>query len=91
LCDSVFRDATARHPACGQTDHTPECNAHAIRGRRGAGYRPRHAACWHDAYLRKYALWVPADCVASERDANRRTALAYMARTLKAEFHPVDR
>ncbi|HXR57210.1 MAG TPA: isochorismatase family cysteine hydrolase [Casimicrobiaceae bacterium] len=38
----------------------------------------------HDAYLRKYALWIPADCVASEKDAWRRDALAYMARVLKA-------
>jgi nicotinamidase-related amidase len=42
----------------------------------------------HDAYLRKYALWIPADCVASEKDAWRRDALAYMARVLKARIHP---
>jgi nicotinamidase-related amidase len=39
----------------------------------------------HDAYLRKYDLWVPGNCVASERDADRRAALAHMARTLKAD------
>jgi nicotinamidase-related amidase len=39
----------------------------------------------HDAYLRKYALWVPADCVASERDRYRRDALAYMERVMKAD------
>ena len=39
----------------------------------------------HDAYLRKYALWIPGDCVASERDAYRRDALAYMARVMKAD------
>jgi nicotinamidase-related amidase len=44
----------------------------------------------HDAYLRKYALWIPGDCVASERDAYRRDALAYMARTLKANVDPVQ-
>jgi nicotinamidase-related amidase len=38
----------------------------------------------HDAYLRKYDLWIPGDCVASEEDRYRRTSLAYMARTLKA-------
>jgi nicotinamidase-related amidase len=43
----------------------------------------------HDAYLRKYALWVPGDCVASEQDAYRRAALAYMTRTLKADVTPV--
>jgi nicotinamidase-related amidase len=41
----------------------------------------------HDAYLRKYALWIPQDCVASEKDAYRRSALAYMARVLKADIH----
>ena len=45
----------------------------------------------HDAYLRKYALWVPEDCVASERDAYRSAALAHMARTLKADVRPMTR
>jgi nicotinamidase-related amidase len=44
----------------------------------------------HDAYLRKYALWIPADCVASEKDAWRRDALGYMARVLKARTDPVS-
>jgi nicotinamidase-related amidase len=44
----------------------------------------------HDAYLRKYELWIPGDCVASERDAYRRDALAHMARTLKANVDPVE-
>ncbi len=39
----------------------------------------------HDAYLRKYDLWIPADCVASERESFRHAALAHMARTLKAD------
>ena len=39
----------------------------------------------HDAYLRKYALRIPGDCVAAERDADRRTALAYLARVTKAD------
>jgi nicotinamidase-related amidase len=42
----------------------------------------------HDAYLRKYALWVPADCVASERAAYERGALAHMARVVKADVRP---
>jgi nicotinamidase-related amidase len=42
----------------------------------------------HDAYLRKYALWVPGDCVASEREVWRRGALAHMERTLKADIRP---
>ncbi len=43
----------------------------------------------HDAYLRKYDLWIPADCVASERDSYRRAALEHMVRTLKADVTPV--
>ena len=43
----------------------------------------------HDAYLRKYDLWIPSDCVASEKDAWRRDALSYMARVLKARTEPV--
>ena len=39
----------------------------------------------HDAYLRKYALRIPSDCVAAERDADRRTALSYLARVTKAD------
>ena len=39
----------------------------------------------HDAYLRKYALWVPADCVAAERASYERAALAHMARVTKAD------
>lgn len=42
----------------------------------------------HDAYLRKYELWIPQDCVASEKDAYRRGALAYMSRVLKARTDP---
>lgn len=38
----------------------------------------------HDAYLRKYALWIPRDCVAAERPAYGDAALAQMQRTLKA-------
>jgi nicotinamidase-related amidase len=43
----------------------------------------------HDAYLREYGLWIPADCVASEQDSWRESALAYMARVLKARVDPV--
>ena len=43
----------------------------------------------HDAYLRQYDLWIPSDCVASEKEAWRRDALAYMARVLKASIEPV--
>lgn len=43
----------------------------------------------HDAYLRQYALWIPGDCVASEKDAFRRDALAHMARVMKASVDPL--
>jgi nicotinamidase-related amidase len=39
----------------------------------------------HDAYLRRYRLWVPRDCVASARDADRLHALDHMRRVLKAD------
>jgi nicotinamidase-related amidase len=42
----------------------------------------------HDAYLRKYALRIPVDCVASERESYRRSALAHMARVVKADVRP---
>jgi nicotinamidase-related amidase len=45
----------------------------------------------HDAYLRKFALRVPSDCVASERAAYRRQALAHMARVMKADVRPSGR
>lgn len=38
----------------------------------------------HDAYLRKFELWIPADCVASERDADRLLTLDHVRRKLKA-------
>jgi nicotinamidase-related amidase len=37
-----------------------------------------------DAYLRKYELWVPGNCVAAEKDSYRTAALSYMERVLKA-------
>jgi nicotinamidase-related amidase len=40
----------------------------------------------HDAYVRGYRLWIPRDCVASERDADRDTALAHMRGVLKARI-----
>jgi nicotinamidase-related amidase len=38
-----------------------------------------------DAYVRKFKLWIPRDCVAAESAANERNVLRHMARTLKAE------
>jgi nicotinamidase-related amidase len=45
----------------------------------------------HDAYLRKFDIWVPADCVASERASYARHALAHMARVTKADVRPAGR
>jgi nicotinamidase-related amidase len=38
-----------------------------------------------DAHVRKYKVWIPADCVAAEDGTGERTVLRHMARTLKAE------
>jgi nicotinamidase-related amidase len=39
-----------------------------------------------DASLHGYQLWVPGDCTAAESDAQRKDALAYMKRVLKADI-----
>jgi nicotinamidase-related amidase len=44
-----------------------------------------------DAYLRGYAVWAPADCVASESPEVREQALALMRRVLKADVRPSRR
>lgn len=41
-----------------------------------------------DAYVRKYKLWVPSDCVAADTAEHEREALDQMARTLKADIRP---
>jgi nicotinamidase-related amidase len=38
-----------------------------------------------DAYVRKYRLWVPRDCVVSLRDEDRLRSLEHMRRVLKAD------
>jgi nicotinamidase-related amidase len=38
-----------------------------------------------DAYVRKFRIWVPRDCVAAESAAVERSVLAHMKRTLKAD------
>jgi nicotinamidase-related amidase len=43
----------------------------------------------NDAYMRDYELIVPADCVASESSAARRTALQQMKRFLRADIRPL--
>jgi nicotinamidase-related amidase len=42
----------------------------------------------HDAYLRRYRLWVPPGCVASETAADERAALRHMAEVTGAEVRP---
>ena len=42
----------------------------------------------HDAYLRKLALWIPSDCVASSASAHTRASLAHMHRVLRASIAP---
>ena len=42
----------------------------------------------HDAYLRRYRLWVPADCVASETAAAERSALRHLAAVTGADIRP---
>ena len=44
----------------------------------------------NDAYMRDYALIVPADCVASESIEETRHAVAQMARALKADVRSSD-
>lgn len=41
-----------------------------------------------DAYVRKYRLWIPSDCVAADTAEHEREALDQMARTLKADIRP---
>lgn len=46
------------------------------------------SATAQDAYVRKYKLWVPADCVAADTAEHERQALDHMARTMKADIRP---
>lgn len=42
----------------------------------------------HDAYVRDYPLWIPADCTAAADPRHARTALDHMRRVLKAATPP---
>lgn len=55
-----------------------------------AGYAGNNCVLFtaHDAYVRDYALHVPADCVASNTEQDDRHALAHMAKVLKADVTP---
>ena len=41
-----------------------------------------------DAYMRKFDLWVPCDCVAAESLSREKASLAHMALTMKADVRP---
>ena len=41
-----------------------------------------------DAYVRKYKLWIPSDCVAADTAEHEREALEHMQRTLRADIGP---
>ena len=41
-----------------------------------------------DAYVRKFKLWVPADCVAADTEEHEDQALSLMKRTMKADVRP---
>lgn len=43
-----------------------------------------------DAHMRGYQLWVPADCVAAERDERERWTLEVMAQAMSAEIASTD-
>ena len=42
----------------------------------------------HDAYLRKFDLWIPADCVASTNEKNHTRTLEHLADVLGADTRP---
>jgi nicotinamidase-related amidase len=42
----------------------------------------------HDAFLRRYRLWVPPQCVASAKASDERTALRHMAEVTRAVIDP---
>ena len=44
----------------------------------------------NDAYMRDYRLVVPADCVASQDEAENQRALKFMERVLKADISPSE-
>jgi nicotinamidase-related amidase len=46
------------------------------------------SATAQDAYVRKYRLWVPADCVAADTPGHEEQVLDHMQRTMKADVRP---
>ena len=46
------------------------------------------SATAQDAYVRKFRLWVPQDCVAADTAEHEAQALEHMQRTMKAQVRP---
>lgn len=46
------------------------------------------SATAQDAYVRKFKLWVPSDCVAADTEEHEQQALDHMRRTMKADIRP---
>lgn len=46
------------------------------------------SATAQDAYVRKFRLWVPSDCVAADTGDHERQTLDHMHRTMKADIRP---
>ena len=44
-----------------------------------------------DAYVRKFRLWVPADCSAADTPEHERQSLDHIERTMKADIGPSDK
>jgi nicotinamidase-related amidase len=44
-----------------------------------------------DAYVRRYRLWIPANCVGAQNNAHYRASLSLMRRNLKASTRPAGR
>jgi len=44
-----------------------------------------------DAYVRKFSLWIPANCIGAQLDSHYRSTLDQMRRNLKATTRPAGR
>lgn len=44
----------------------------------------------HDAHVRKFSTWIPADCVAAKSSADTLTALLQLERVIGADVRPAS-
>jgi nicotinamidase-related amidase len=44
----------------------------------------------HDAYMRGYSVWIPANCSAAAENSHHEEALRFLARVAEADTRPVD-